>query len=332
MLKDSVVKYIEESSKPRDWDKLKQFLTKIIGGKINGKPYYKFFKLMNQSLEVVPQSINLSIQPVQSFIPWHVHNYTEIAVPLRGECDVSFKDSRLHLKEDDILIIGNHTVHTVGMIDEGTIIISVQIKYPAFSLQDIDLGLASTLFSILTDENQGAGKYILYRSHNEPTIQIILDDLVNEYYSHDPQREAIVHLNLLEIFARLTRLVGQSPEQLIQGKQSEFDILAVLLEIERNYTTITLQELASKFGFNPNYLSELLKQKTGLSFIKLVKLQRVNVAAKYLTLTTAPVNKIAEKVGYENPSYFFKVFKDTFGVSPAQYRKQNSKSVDFLDK
>ena len=80
--------------------------------------------------------------------------------------------------------------------------------------------------------------------------------------------------------------------------------------------------MATNFGFNPNYLSAYLKKNTGLTFIKLVHLQRINVAAEYLANTVVAIEQIALKVGYENPSYFYKIFKKTMGCSPKEYRQR----------
>ena len=99
--------------------------------------------------------------------------------------------------------------------------------------------------------------------------------------------------------------------------------MAVLLYIEKNYATVTLRELAQEFSFNPNYLSELLKKQTGMTFIKLVKLQRVNVAAKYLIYTTASIDEIAQKLAMRIRRIFYKVFRQILGKSPSQYRKEN---------
>ena len=80
--------------------------------------------------------------------------------------------------------------------------------------------------------------------------------------------------------------------------------------------------MAQYFGFNSSYLSSYLKKHTNFSFIKLVHLQRINVAAEYLTYTSAPIEQIALKVGYENPSYFYKVFQKNLKLSPNQYREK----------
>ena len=99
----------------------------------------------------------------------------------------------------------------------------------------------------------------------------------------------------------------------------------MLLYIEKNYETITLEKMAKYFGFNANYLSSYLKKKTGYTFVKLVQIQRINVAAEYLAFTNAPIEDIALKVGYENPSYFYKIFRKYIGGSPTDYRNQHQK-------
>lgn len=100
------------------------------------------------------------------------------------------------------------------------------------------------------------------------------------------------------------------------------NLLSLLLYIEKHYAAIALEDMAHHFGFNPNYLSAYLKKQTGLTFIKLVHLQRINVAAEYLTYTSASIDQIAVKVGYENPSYFYKVFRKHLSISPTEYRQQ----------
>lgn len=319
-----------QESRPRDWKKLERLMKPQRAGEVHGKPYYRFFQTLNGTLEIVPRLINLSIQPVNSTVPFHIHNYTEITVPLRGSCQAVLPTRTIKLEQGDLLIVGNHTPHTVKKVPDGTLVVSIEIRQAAFSFNDLDLirnqrGLTSIIFSLLADESYGEGRYGYYQSSNDRVIPLIIDDIVKEYYTGGQLSDQLVRLDLLEVFTRLTMMVDQRPNEVDQNqeKQAGTNLMAVLLYIEKNYATVTLRELAQEFSFNPNYLSELLKKQTGMTFIKLVKLQRVNVAAKYLIYTTASIDEIAQKVGYENPSYFYKVFRQILGKSPSQYRKEN---------
>lgn len=83
----------------------------------------------------------------------------------------------------------------------------------------------------------------------------------------------------------------------------------MLLYIEEHYADITLEKMADYFGFNPNYLSSYLKKNTGMTFIKLVHLQRVNVAAEYLQYTKAPIEQISVRSAMKILLIFIKCFE-----------------------
>ena len=103
--------------------------------------------------------------------------------------------------------------------------------------------------------------------------------------------------------------------------------LASLINCINLNNMISEEEMGEYFGFNPNYLSNYLKKQTGKSFIKLIHIQRINVAAEYLRHTNASIEQISLKVGYENPSYFYKIFRKFLGISPSEYRKQIGKNM-----
>ena len=153
---------------------------------------------------------------------------------------------------------------------------------------------------------------------------MLLEDIIQEYYYPDTQSNQIIRLELLTLFGRLIRSAANEQTVIAGEDDGSVNLLSLLLYIEKNYAHITLEEMAQHFGFNPNYLSSYLKKHTGLTFIKLVHLQRVNVAAEYLTYTNAPIEQIALKVGYENPSYFYKMFRKHLKILPTEYREKHS--------
>lgn len=184
------------------------------------------------------------------------------------------------------------------------------------------MNISNLLFSLLSNEEYGEGRYSLFKIHHDTKIVNLVYDIIDEYYHSKIQSENIIRLDMLTLFAQLIRKTYYQDIRVKNHNKQKTTLLSLLLYIEKNYSNITLQEMAQHFGFNSNYLSDYLKKETGLPFIKLVHLQRVNIAAEYLTHTKAPIEKISNKVGYENPSYFYKIFKQYFGVSPAKYRNR----------
>ncbi|AEI40728.1 response regulator transcription factor [Paenibacillus mucilaginosus] len=83
---------------------------------------------------------------------------------------------------------------------------------------------------------------------------------------------------------------------------------------------ISLDEVAEHLYMNPSYFSRLFKKETGETFIEFVNRAKVNRAKELLDGTNLSVAKICEALGYDNHSYFIKMFKAAAGVTPQEYR------------
>ena len=83
---------------------------------------------------------------------------------------------------------------------------------------------------------------------------------------------------------------------------------------------LSLKEVAEIVYLNPNYLSEIFKCRTGENFIEYITRIRIDHAKKLLRDLGYKTYQVGQMVGYEDPSYFSKVFKKTVGVSPSRYR------------
>jgi len=84
---------------------------------------------------------------------------------------------------------------------------------------------------------------------------------------------------------------------------------------------ITLEKLALELKVSPVYLSRMIKQELGVSFVALLTRMRIKKAIELLGATDMPIHEIAASVGYESQHYFSTAFKKTVGVSPNQYRR-----------
>lgn len=84
---------------------------------------------------------------------------------------------------------------------------------------------------------------------------------------------------------------------------------------------LSLQEVADAIGISPAYLSKLLRQDLGASFIDYLSQNRIQHAIKLLNDPTVKIYEVAEKVGYKGQHYFSTVFKKVLGMSPLEYRK-----------
>lgn len=92
--------------------------------------------------------------------------------------------------------------------------------------------------------------------------------------------------------------------------------------IEQHYQEeISVNDLAYKFAINPNYFSTIFKKEKGHTVINYLTDVRISNACRLLTETQASVVDIAKSVGYEDPQYFYRVFRKIIGKTPLEYRK-----------
>lgn len=84
---------------------------------------------------------------------------------------------------------------------------------------------------------------------------------------------------------------------------------------------ITLDEIAERMHLTPEYVGTLFHKEAGVTFSTYIKTLRINKAKELLLGSDAKLYEIAELVGYSDPKYFGKVFKETTGQLPNEYRK-----------
>jgi len=92
--------------------------------------------------------------------------------------------------------------------------------------------------------------------------------------------------------------------------------------IWENYTRkISLKEIADASGLSAPYLSTVFKNEMGENLSNYLNRLRVEKAIMMLGETDSPINRISTECGFEDQSWFSKVFKSYTGISPYEYRK-----------
>ncbi|GHV73116.1 hypothetical protein AGMMS49940_04180 [Spirochaetia bacterium] len=94
--------------------------------------------------------------------------------------------------------------------------------------------------------------------------------------------------------------------------------------IRENYTRkVSLQEIAAAAGLSAPYFSTIFKEEMGENLSGYLNRLRVDKAAGMLTETGLTLSEIASFCGFEDQSWFSKIFKNYTGMSPGKYREQN---------
>ena len=88
-----------------------------------------------------------------------------------------------------------------------------------------------------------------------------------------------------------------------------------------------LKDIEDNLHVNPSYFSTLFKQEMGTTFTEYLNSVKVNYACELLTETNLSIIDISLATGFEDQSYFTKVFKRKCKMTPKEYRNKSTKLV-----
>ena len=114
--------------------------------------------------------------------------------------------------------------------------------------------------------------------------------------------------------------VEVSPDNTDDPGQEEFSKIAEYLN-EHVADHISLVTLTREFAINRNKLNDLFMKQSSMTCLNYLLNLRIDLAKILLTKTELPVNEISARVGYPDPNYFTKIFRNITGKTPSQYRK-----------
>lgn len=96
----------------------------------------------------------------------------------------------------------------------------------------------------------------------------------------------------------------------------------IIKYIECNYMEkITITDIANEAGFSSSHFMKYFKNTMGTSFIEYLNEYRLTMASRLLLSSDASILDIANEVGFDNLSYFNRLFKKRFLTTPSNYRK-----------
>ncbi len=139
--------------------------------------------------------------------------------------------------------------------------------------------------------------------------------------------DALAHLARLETIADIFNELKEIYTIAIQylNKRGEIKNKNVIEQIIQYVQThlkdeITLEEVAKKVYLTPNYVGYVFKESMGMCFSEYVQACRMEAAQRMLKEPGCKIYEVALKVGYKNPHYFSKLFREHTGCNPSDYK------------
>ena len=263
----------------------------------------------------------ITIRPHTRFIafPEHTHDYVEMVYMCSGRTSHVVNGSKIDLQKGEMLMLGQNTLQSVEPAGEGDVAVNFIVRPEFFSgtlsfLGEEETPLRRFVVSCLTGQNEAG--WMLFHVADILPIQNLIENLLYTLTEQIPNRRGILQSTMGLLFAQFLNhtdsLEFRSPQQNA--------VLFVLRYIEEHYAEGSLGEIARELHYDLPYLSRLIRQSTGQNYTHLLQEKRLSQAAWLLRNTDRKVDEISMSVGYENISYFHRIFASRFGQSPRSYR------------
>lgn len=261
-------------------------------------------------------------------VPSHSHDYIEMNYVWSGKCLQVINGEEILTESGDICILDTQAVHSIGMTGENDIVLNILMRreffVSAFFTRMTNQGILSEFLLDAVTTTHEDKHYLRFSSHKNPRIREIMENIFLEYYNQDLGTREIIESYMVILFTELLRTYRDHEKDHKKRHKTGTQVFDILAYIEKNYERCSLKSTADHFGFNSQYMTMLLKEKTGKSFLEHVQEQRLIKAKTLLDMTAESVTEIARECGYSNMNFFYKIFRKSYGCTPSQYRKNNT--------
>lgn len=258
-------------------------------------------------------------------IPFHWHPELEIVAILRGAASLAVAGQRCVMSKGDIMIINANVMHSSMAWSEDAVVYGIHIDTEHFSRNGLP-GFSDRFF-LCKSFLHGRPFEKVARPIKALMARIVLNSA--EHEEEAMVRHVLAHLLCYYIYRRIEWV---DPSESYAGfSNTGRERVAAIMHKVRNSGAASLGEIAEQEGLTLSHLSRLFKACVGIGFRDYVQNVRLDHAVLELRTTKRTIAQIMERAGYSNPTHFFAKFRERFGLSPAEYRRQQKWTVGSAD-
>ena len=263
--------------------------------------------------------VAMLVQTPDRLVPHHTRDYAELICQCADRGEFRINDQSVYLAEGEILLLGQNTLLEIGPQRPESVAVRFLIKPE----------LLGDILRFLGSEETPLREFVLrcmgqetpyghlhFRVGGVKQVENLVENLILHFLENSDSRRAVPMFTVGLLFVHLL----EQTDRLVISIREQQAVLHVLQYIETNYARSSLNQVAQAVHCDVAWLSREIRRRTGRTFTELVQERRLTQAAWLLKNTRQKVSDIALSVGYENISYFHRIFARRFGLSPKKYR------------
>lgn len=255
-------------------------------------------------------------------LPHHWHNEHEFIYLAIGQATFSIDDEAIMVQAGECVFVNGGQIHSGISQSEQVLYYSVVFSHEF---------LTNSFDSCRLLFNEVITNKLKLFSHFKPEIpihgQVIseLKAIIHELTEKNTAYELALKSRLFSIFCTLIREnlyipIPQTQKYSVRSKRYKL-LKNILGYISQNYNRkISLNDISENVNLTPQYLCRFFKEMTGYTFSDYINHYRIETSCTLLKVSSLSITDIALECGFENISYFNRVFKAQTGCTPTGFR------------
>jgi len=253
------------------------------------------------------------------------HDHYELVYMKRGEAVFRIEDAQVRLLPNNIVIIKPNRKHELLVQSkEGC-------EFVVFSFMILDNGDQMISRISMEDfidfmEGEKSEPCLLLKVGQRNEVIQLLNKIISEKNSREPDAEFMLRLLVLEVFVQLSRALRIEWENSMKGKSPK---LRELVKISTNYIStnyendLKLADIANFVYLSPSYFTKVFRQEVRTSPINYLLKVRIDKSKEMLSTTDMNIGEVSSAVGFSSHQRFNEIFKKNTGMTPSEYRKRS---------
>lgn len=264
----------------------------------------------------------------------HWHEECEIIYISKGSSVFRIGDETIEAKAGQVIFVNSNELHSSYCENpSGCTYIALVFHMSFLNSNNYDLIqtqyinpllFKQFLFPVALNENHP----VTQEAHS--LVQYTIRSLMEKKHGYELSVKGGIYLLLSLLFQNCLMIERQLETNHYKGDRSDL-IKKILQYITENYAeTIYIDDLANFVNMSRYHFCRFFKKYIGMTPIEYLNLIRINDAYKLLLTTNITVTEAALQTGFENLSYFTKIFKKYKGISPSKLIKTKCENKDFV--
>ena len=253
-------------------------------------------------------------------VPWHWHKDLEVIYIAKGNLILYIQDEMIPLHQEESVFINANVLHAVKKHSQNCIAYSFVFSTKLISNNEHDLYENQYVTPLVTSTNI---PYIKFTNtipwHKEASVCILQAFKQYEEGSYGYEflvKEQFLHLWYLMVY-HFQNKIQDTPKETMDASRIKLMLDYIHTQFQ---DTITLQQIAQSANISNREAIRCFQKMLKDTPISYVMKYRIHQAIHYLVDTDLSITEISSLCGFENPSYFTKIFKRIMKVTPKSYR------------